>query len=111
MKLSILITLCCLLSGLSFSQSIPSDSLKFQLQDPKFLADGNQQIDSLQLSFYQKSDSLKQAYKNKFSKIDSTRQRLTDKLNKLTSPPLGDKKITGVQKLDSSQTAFHGECA
>jgi hypothetical protein len=109
MKLCILIPLCCLLSVPSFSQNIPSDSLKFQVPNPELSIDGKEKVDSLESSFYQKSESLKQAYRNKFAKMDSVQQRLSDNLNKLTSLQFGDKNGVGAGKIDSMQTSFQSK--
>src|SRR5687768_9532472 len=110
MKLCILIPLCCLLSVLSFSQSILSDSLKFKFPNPELTSYGQvKKIDSLQSSFYRKSESLKQVYRSNFTKMDSVRQRLSDNLTELTSLQLDDTNGVSTHKIDSIQTAFQSK--
>ncbi|SKC88772.1 hypothetical protein [Ohtaekwangia koreensis] len=56
-------------------------------------------LDSIQNSFYARSDSLKLEYKSKFASIDSSRSGLQEKIDSLKSLQLPADKYT--QKLDS----------
>src|SRR5688500_7107934 len=70
MKLCTIIFVCCLVSVAALGQVTTPDSSDHLLTHPKFPTNSGDKIDSIQSAFYQQSDSIKQAYKSKFSKMD-----------------------------------------
>lgn len=106
MKLCFTILLFCFLSVISFGQNAPSDTLVNLSEQQKLIDVSGQKIDSVQSAFYHSSDSLKENYKNKFSKIDSAQQVLRHKADSISALELSLKKFTLLNKVDSLQAGW-----
>ena len=106
MKLYGVILLFCFSFIGMFAQDRNLDSLRNQLQLEKLVGPSNDNFDSIQATFYQKSDSLKHSYKSKFSKFESSRSRLKIKLDSLTGVQSStDRRFFG-NKRDSVHSRF-----
>lgn len=88
-----------LLSVAASLQAQQVDSLLNRLSPDSVHVTQADALDSIQYSFYGKSDSLKLEYKSKFNSIDSTRTRLLSKIDSLNALQLPTDKYT--HKLDS----------
>jgi peptidoglycan hydrolase CwlO-like protein len=96
MRYTLLIFLLTIVSPMQAQQL---DSLFNRLPLDTVLVARVDALDSIQHSFYGKSDSLKQEYKSKFNSIDSTRAGLQSKIDSLNTLQLPTDKYT--HKLDS----------
>jgi hypothetical protein len=88
-----------LLSVVASLQAQQVDSLLNRLSLDSIPVAKTDALDSIQYSFYGKSDSLKLEYKSKFNSIDSTRNGLQAKIDSLNALQLPTDKYT--HKLDS----------
>jgi hypothetical protein len=92
--------LCLLPVGILQAQVTKVDSLLAQTHTyDSILLKPEQRLDSIQHSFYQQSDSIKLAFKNKLSGIDATGASVQHKIDSLSSLQLPTEKYT--HKLDS----------
>lgn len=95
--LSILLTFL-----LAYAQAQQLDSLlKTTAVNPDSLRLPPSPVDSVQQAFYHGADSLKQAYHNRMSALDSSRQRVQSRIDSLQNLQLPTDKYTA--KLDSLQ--------
>ena len=106
MKLYVVILLFCFSFIGMFAQDRNLDSLKNQLQFERRVGLSNDILDSIHEAFYQKSDSLKNLYKSKFNKLDSSRSRLKIKLDGLTGVYSSTNGRVFGNEIDSVQSRF-----
>jgi hypothetical protein len=95
----------CLISLASFGQSNKADSLKaaFELKEAR-LKQSTYDIDSIQQSFYHRSDSLQSIYKSKFTKLDSIQSKFLSRLDSIENL-----SFAPVTKLDSVRQRLQGK--
>ena len=104
MKVYVIILLYCLSFTGIFAQNRSGVNLDWR----ELGVPSNRKVDSIQPAFYEKSDSLKNLYKSKFNKLDSSRSRLKIKLDSLTTVQSStDTRFFG-NKIDSRQSRFTG---
>ena len=106
MKLCAILSLFCLLSTIALGQNAASDSLEILTSQQKFIDDTSQKIDSVQSSFFHRTDSLKQQYHEKFAKIDSAQHRERSRMDSVSSLQLSLKKYLTVNGMDSVRTGW-----
>ncbi len=111
MKLCIITTLFSVWTTFIFGQDRDLDSLGFPIKQANVISQSTDKVDSIQSSFYHKSDSLKLAYKGKFSKLDSAQSTLTNTLDSLISLQPSSKNIFSGNKIDSLQSGIKSKIA
>jgi hypothetical protein len=91
-------------SLLVFAQSSQFDSLKSNMPTEVGMEKATHDVDSIKQSFYQRSDSLKTIYKNKFTTLDSIQSRFLSRLDSIENL-----SFAPVTKLDSMQRRLQGK--
>ena len=104
MKLYVIILLFWFSIVVSFGQNREPSMMDIDLDQKKLAERSNYKIDSIQSGFYQKSDSLKNLYKSKLSRLDSSQSTLKGKLDSLISLQLSTKHLAIGNKIDSAQS-------
>ncbi len=106
MKLCVILSLFCLLCTLTFGQNATSDSLEILTTQQKLIDDTSQKIDSVQASFFHRTDSIKEEYQERFGRIDSVQHRVKSKIDSISSLQLSLKKYLTVNGLDSLHSGW-----
>ncbi len=104
MKLCFLLLLFFFLAVVSFGQNVAPDSLDLVPVQQKF-ARSETKIDSIQTSFYQSTDSLKLAYRNRLTTIDSVDRIWQKRLDSLESSSFSSSTLA-TNTLDSIQSRW-----
>lgn len=108
MKLCVILTAFCLLSIIAFGQNPTPDSLKILTAQQKLIDEKAQRIDSIQSSFFYRTDSLKQQYHERFTKMDSARRQLESTIDSVGSLRLSLEKYREITQLDLMQSGGKG---
>jgi len=85
------------------AQNQSPDSLRNSSAQPEVIDQLNNNVDSIQASFFQKSDSMRNFYKRAFSKLDSFESELKIKLDNLMAPL---DRLALENSIDSTKSRF-----
>lgn len=93
MKLCASIIICFAVTVSVYAQTVDRETLVKDFSKDSTFKHGRSELDLIQNKFYERSDSLKSAYQNKLSRLDSNQSLLQSTLDSLTSPQRPTVKI------------------
>ena len=95
--------MCSLLATSAFGQT----SEPYRLTDSDKNVEGSyEKIDSIQSAFYQRTNSLRQSFRNKLTKMESVKEELQSRVDSLARLEIPLRKILSSNQLDSLQSAW-----
>jgi hypothetical protein len=104
MKLCVIVISLCLFSAMSFGQDAISDSSQIPTSGPTSLNITTDKIDSLQGLFLHSTDSLKNQYQKKSTRIDSAEHRVRSAIDSIQSIRLSLQNSLSANRIDSMQS-------
>ncbi len=103
MKLGVIVLSLCLFPLLALGQNATSDSLENLTDQQKFIDVTAQKIEA---SFFYSTDSLKQYYHERLTRIDSVQRRLKSTIDSVSSHQLPLRKFLSANRMDSLRTGW-----